>query len=235
MDYKLLFILIEGDDDERFFESVVEPFLQERYSVIKFWQYAEENGKRKVNFIKSINSMKADYICVGDIDDVPCITAKKEKITDDFGKKITTDKIVIVIREIEGWYLAGLDKKASKKIGIRKKIGTTDNITKEYFNQLIPKKMPRPEFMQKILGNYSCTQNHYQWTSLCRNYPVCVRYYNQTRNLTAECAEGRGGDINGYRLCVPLRPPRLFFLPEDTGSQSEDRSTYLSSYNSGKL
>ena len=154
MDYKLLFVLIEGDDDERFFESVVEPFIQERYSAIKFQKYAKKNKKWKVNIIKSINLMKADYICVGDIDDVPCITAKKEKITDDFGKKITTDKIVIVIREIEGWYLAGLDKKASKKIGIREKIGTTDNITKERFNQLIPTRMPRPVFMQKILENY---------------------------------------------------------------------------------
>jgi hypothetical protein len=154
MAYNLLFILIEGDDDERFFESVVKPFLQERYSAIRFWQYAEENEKRKVNFIKSINSMKADYICIGDIDDVPCITAKKEKITDDFSKKITVDRIAIVIKEIESWYLAGLDETVSKKLGIRKKIKTTDNITKEHFNQLIPKKMPRPEFMLKILENY---------------------------------------------------------------------------------
>ena len=154
MDYKLLFILIEGDDDERFFESVVKPFLQERYSAIKFWQYAEENEKRKVNFIKSITSMKADYICIGDIDDVPCVTSKKERITDDFDEKITKDKIIIVIKEIESWYLAGLDEKASKKLGIRKKIETTDNVIKEHFNQLIPKKMPRIEFMQKILENY---------------------------------------------------------------------------------
>ncbi|MEA3324587.1 MAG: hypothetical protein U9Q37_05535 [Euryarchaeota archaeon] len=154
MEYNLLFILIEGDDDERFFESVVKPFLQERYSAIKFWQYAEENEKRKVNFIKSITSMKADYICIGDIDDVPCVTSKKEKITDDFDKKITKDKIIIVIKEIEGWYLAGLDENASKKFGIRKKIKTTDNVVKEHFNQLIPKKMPRSAFMRKILENY---------------------------------------------------------------------------------
>ena len=98
--------------------------------------------------------MKVDYICIGDIDDVPCITAKKEKITDDFGKKITADKIAIVIKEIEGWYLAGLDEKASKKLRIHKNIKTTDNVTKEHFNQLIPKKMPRSVFMRKILENY---------------------------------------------------------------------------------
>ena len=154
MDYMLLFILIEGDDDERFFERVVKPFFQKRYSAVKFWQYAKENKKRRANFIKSIASIKADYICVGDIDNVPCVTSKKEKITDGFGKKITADRIVVVIRSIESWYLAGLDENASKKLGIRKKIKTTDNLIKEHFNQLIPKKMPRSEFMQKILENY---------------------------------------------------------------------------------
>ena len=98
--------------------------------------------------------MKADYICVGDIDDVPCVTSKKERITDDFDEKITKDKIIIVIKEIESWYLAGLDEKASKKLHIRKKIETTDNVIKEHFNQLIPKKMSRIEFMRKILENY---------------------------------------------------------------------------------
>lgn len=154
MDYKMLFIFLEGDDDERFFESVVKPFLQERYSAVKFQKYAKKDKKWKVKFIKSINSMKADYICVGDIDGVPCITAKKEKLTDNFGKKITANRIAIVIREIEGWYLAGLDETTSKKVGIHKKIGTTDKITKDHFNQLIPKNVPRIEFMRKILENY---------------------------------------------------------------------------------
>jgi hypothetical protein len=154
MGYKLLFILIEGDDDERFFESVVEPFIQERYSAIKFQKYAKKNKKWKVNIIKSITSMKADYLCVGDIDDVPCVTSKKERIMDDFDEKITKNKIIIVIKEIESWYLAGLDEKVSKELGIRKKIETTNNLVKEHFNQLIPKKMPRSVFMRKILENY---------------------------------------------------------------------------------
>jgi hypothetical protein len=59
-----------------------------------------------------------------------------------------------VVKEIESWYLAGLDKNTSKKCGIRKKIGTTDNITKEHFNHLIPRNMPRTDFIQKILENY---------------------------------------------------------------------------------
>ena len=39
--------------------------------------------------------------------------------------------------------------------------------------------------------------NHYRGTSLCKNYPGHGAYCNQTGNLTAEYAEGRGGGING--------------------------------------
>ncbi|MFQ6120514.1 MAG: hypothetical protein ACE5KE_11615, partial [Methanosarcinales archaeon] len=104
--------------------------------------------------VKSINSMKADYIYVRDLNDAPCITAKKEKITNKFNRIIAEDKIIVVVKEIESWYLAGLDENTSKKLGIRKKIRTTNSITKEEFNQLIPKNMPRIEFMRKILKNY---------------------------------------------------------------------------------
>jgi len=156
MPYKQLFIFLEGDDDERFFKTVVESFVQERYSMIQFWKYSTVKKNRRVNFIKSINAIGADYICVGDINDAPCVTTKKEKITSDFDNKITENKIIVVVKEIESWYLAGLDENTSKKLGIRENINTIvmDRINKEYFNQLIPKKMPRSVFMQKILENY---------------------------------------------------------------------------------
>ena len=153
MSYKRLFILIEGNDDERFFENILKSLLQERYSAIKFWKYSQQKQVRIVNLVKSINSMKADYIFARDFNDSPCITAKKERITGEF-KQITEDKIIVVVKEIESWYLAGLDENTSKKVGIRKKIRTANRITKEEFNQLIPKNMPRIEFMRNILENY---------------------------------------------------------------------------------
>jgi hypothetical protein len=153
MSYTLLFILLEGDDDERFFEKIVKSVLQKRYSAIKIWKYSQQKQERMVNLVKSINSMKADYIFARDFNDSPCITAKKESITGKF-KQITEDKIIVVVKEIESWYLAGLDENTSKKVGIRKKIRTEDRITKEDFNQLIPKNMPRIEFMRNILENY---------------------------------------------------------------------------------
>ena len=153
MSYKRLFILLEGNDDERFFDKIVKSLLQERYSVIKIWKYSQRKQEKIVDLVKSINSMKADYIFARDFNDSPCITTKKEKITGEF-KQITEDKIIVVVKEIESWYLAGLDENTSKKVGIRKKIRTEDRITKEDFNQLIPKNMPRIEFMRNILENY---------------------------------------------------------------------------------
>jgi len=156
MCYKLLFILLEGDDDERFFEKILKPLLQKRYSTTKFWKYSQKPRKHEktVNFINSINSMKADYIYARDRNDAPCITAKKEKITRELNHIVTKDKILVVVKEIESWYHAGLDENTSKKLNIRKEIRTADGITKEEFNQLIPKNMPRIEFMRKILKNY---------------------------------------------------------------------------------
>jgi hypothetical protein len=37
MSYTRLFILLEGDDDERFFEKIAKPTLQKRYAAIKKW------------------------------------------------------------------------------------------------------------------------------------------------------------------------------------------------------
>jgi len=102
MAYKLLFILLEGDDDERFFEKIAKPFLQKRYSAIKFWKYSQRKKEKIVNFVKSINSMKADYIFARDCNDAPCVTAKKERITGKFNQ-LKKDKIIVVVKEIESW------------------------------------------------------------------------------------------------------------------------------------
>lgn len=150
---KQLFIFLEGNDDERFFENVVKPLIQERYSMIRFWRYSQRKPEKVADFIRSINAMNADYIFSGDLNSAPCITVKKGKITKKFNQ-LAEEKIIIVAKEIESWYLAGLDEKTSKKLSIRKKIQFTDTITKEDFNRLIPKNIPRIEFMRKILDNY---------------------------------------------------------------------------------
>ena len=152
--YKLLFIFVEGDDDERFFNRILSPKLQEKYDTVKIIRYATMKKEKVDNFIRSIKAMGAEYIYVTDIDNSPCVTAKKEE-TQKKHPNIDKDKIIVVIKEIESWYLAGLDNKACKQLKI-KNFANTDNVTKEKFNSLIPKKFTsRIDFMSEILKNFS--------------------------------------------------------------------------------
>jgi len=114
MAYKLLFVLIEGNDDERFFNRILKTKLEEKYSAVSFYKHANVQNKKISNFLRSIKAMDADYIYVEDIDSVPCVTAKKRKIQDKVDC-LDGDKIMVVIREIESWYLAGLDGSGSKE------------------------------------------------------------------------------------------------------------------------
>jgi hypothetical protein len=158
MPYKILFIFVEGNDDKRFFNKIIEPKLQKKYDCVKMICCAELKKKKIENFIKSIKSMgadyKADYIYVKDINASPCVFEKKQKVKKHLNI-IDEDKMIIVIKEIESWYLAGLDIKESKKFKI-KNFSFTDDITKEKFNTLINKKFDsRIDFMLEILKVYS--------------------------------------------------------------------------------
>jgi len=152
--YKRLFIWVEGDDDERFFRNILKPKLHEKYDSVEIIKYATMKKEKVYNFVKSIQAMGADYIYVTDINDFPCITAKKEEVQKRV-KNIDSSKIIVVIKEIESWYLAGLDAQACKEFNIHN-VPETDSITKEQFDALIPEKfISRIDFMLEILKVFS--------------------------------------------------------------------------------
>ena len=154
MNYKLLFLLVEGDDDERFFRKIIRPKFEEKNNSVMIWKYKQQKQEKIKSFLSSINSMGANYIYVADINRAPCITSKKQETRDKF-EKIDIDRIIVVIQEIESWYLAGLDTKSSKQLGVSSS-NTTDNITKEQFDKVIPKSFDsRIDFMLEILKNFS--------------------------------------------------------------------------------
>ena len=97
--------------------------------------------------------MNDEYIYVRDINDSPCVSYKKQKIQDEL-RNIDKNRIIVVIREIESWYLAGLDV-SSKKFGVRP-FNITDTITKEQFNDMLPTKFDsRIDFILEILKYFS--------------------------------------------------------------------------------
>jgi hypothetical protein len=158
MDYKSLYVFVEGTTDERFFERIIKPKFEEKYEYIYIYRYAESKNEKTEKFIESIESRNksakdVDYIFVSDIDQAPCVTRKKQELLNKF-PKLNKDKIVIVIKEIESWYLAGLDTKACKKLKI-KPFNYTNDIDKEEFNKYIPKKFRSIDFMINILDYFS--------------------------------------------------------------------------------
>ncbi len=157
MSYKQLYIWVEGPDDKRFIETVIIPYFKEKYNNINIIEYAKKTTKFIENLIKSIKSMKADYIYLADIDNVACITQKKELIKQQI-KNIDENAIIIVRKEIESWYYAGLTETKFKTLGIEKpsRYKKTDSLIKEQFDQSIPKKFnSRVDFMIEVLKVYN--------------------------------------------------------------------------------
>ncbi|MFA6332449.1 MAG: hypothetical protein WCX22_05820, partial [Methanoregula sp.] len=63
--------------------------------------------------------------------------------------------IVIVIREIESWYYAGISGPLEQELGIAD-LASTDDMTKEDFNARIPRHFDsRIDFMFEILKSFS--------------------------------------------------------------------------------
>jgi len=153
MQYRRLFVCVEGPDDERFVARIVKPVLEKKYDLVQVVQYAEQKKEKFNNLLRSFRKM-GDYLCLADMNDKPCTTATKQAIQGTF-KDIDTDRIVVVIKEIEGWYLAGLDEVGCKQLRIPAH-DTTDHIAKEDFDRLIPKRFDsRIDFMSEILKFFS--------------------------------------------------------------------------------
>ena len=145
---------MEGNDDERFFKHIIKSGFVKGYDHVKLYQYAAQKPAKIENFLRSIAAMKADYMVVADIDQAPCISLKKEKLreTKIKGKMVDDNSIMVVIKEIESWYLAGIPSKDLKQLGIGYNGENTDTLTKEQFNRLMPAKFgSRIDFMQEIL------------------------------------------------------------------------------------
>lgn len=160
-----LFILVEGDDDERFFQNVVNPSLEKRYQEVKIVKYAADSPKTIRKYIQSFLSSSTDYLLIADINSTPCVRQKKKKIREKISTLIDRGKIIIVKREIESWYAAGMNPIKNRKYKMQR-IFPTDTLTKERFDSFIPKHMSRIEFFQEILEDYDKNTGKQKNTSL---------------------------------------------------------------------
>jgi len=153
--YRRVWVLLEGSKDSRFFHGVLRPVLETKYDLAQAWEYAQEPPKKTTDFIKSIKQMKSDYFLLGDINDSPCVSSKRESIKKKYQQAIDPLSVVIVVKEIESWYLAGVDDASCKEFGIPN-LPHTDDITKEQFEKLMPQRFVSVvDFLSEILKKFS--------------------------------------------------------------------------------
>lgn len=149
-----IYLFVEGNDDEIYFRRLIAPLLNKYYKNIEIIKYAQMK-KDKVNlFLLSINTLNFDYLFFADKDEYLSINQKKEKLYEKF-EQLEKEKIIIVVLEIESWYLAGLDERASEILHINY-LDSTDNISKEDFNRLYHGRFhSRIDFIYEIIKLYT--------------------------------------------------------------------------------
>ena len=151
-EYRRLWLLVEGTDDGRFCNEALLPVFQKIFNHVAIWEYSQQKLAKTVSFIRSIESMDADYLLFGDIDEQPCVTAAKEELTAQL-PALSWDRIVIVRHEIEAWYLAGLDESACRDLRLDQ-VSDVDAVTKEQFDRLVGGKVNHTDAMVNILKRY---------------------------------------------------------------------------------
>jgi len=170
---KRLFIFVEGEDDIRFFGRIVKPLFVSQYDSVDIVPYASTKREKVSGFLRSVRLMGNDYIFVADIDTENSVHDKKQVL---YGRYSDLDgrNIVVVIREIESWYLAGLTTGSAHHLGMRS-YGETDTITKEDFNGMIPARFSsRIDFMFEVLKFFSLQEA----ARKNRSFAFFIRHYN---------------------------------------------------------
>jgi hypothetical protein len=120
-----------------------------------------------MNYLRSIQAMKADYLFVTDINTSPCITARKGHLVRSHKGMVDGDRTIIVMRGIESWYLAGADDELCQELGIPV-LRHTDGVTKEQFAGLAPSRFNSViDFMTEVLKRF-CIE-----TAKARNRSFC--------------------------------------------------------------
>lgn len=158
MPFNQLFVWVEGADDQRFVNAILQAEFEQQYKSVRVIAYAGMKKEKITKFIESIRAIpNATYIFLADIDNATCVSAKKEELTRAI-KSLQIDQIAVTIREIESWYLAGLKTSGWKQLGIAE-ITSTDHLDKEAFDRLRSKGFEsRIDWMVEMLRHYSLSE-----------------------------------------------------------------------------
>ena len=141
MSKKILYIFVEGPDDEKFIKHFIsdKKCLSEQYNTINCIKYSKGWTPAKINNLidKTIKKHGHDYIFLADADfkgKINCFPSKKKELAKTY-KLSDEDRIWIAIEVIESWFLAGFDEAFCKKEKL-KYCKDTEKVTKDIFDKI---------------------------------------------------------------------------------------------------
>ena len=150
-------ILIEGNDDQRFIDNIIHPYISKiKPLMILTIQYAEDKNINVDKLIQRFDAKNQKYILLVDYDSSDkCITLKKEELIEKFNH-LNGNVIFIVKDEIESWFLSGMntDLEIFNEFNIP---DNTERITKEIFNEMMDNSHfdSRIDLMKEISKSYN--------------------------------------------------------------------------------
>jgi len=103
-----------------------------------------------------------DRLFVADLNAAPCVTVRKNKLKEHY-LALRDEEIIVVSREIESWYLAGLNTEGASALKV-KCPPSTDQLTKEDCDRIRPSRFDAElDFLLELLRNFdvetACKRN----------------------------------------------------------------------------
>lgn len=153
MDYMVIFV--EGSTDNLFITKLfIEKlsFFEENYSIV---EYSKKKDEKVNNYIESIRSIPGfDYVFITDQDGKE---NKREIIMREYNN-IDKNKLFLSVYEIESWIIAGISDKLMQKYKIKSIPLDTSSFTKENFENIVPERLDKYEFISYILEDFDVSK-----------------------------------------------------------------------------
>ncbi|HEX8086507.1 MAG TPA: hypothetical protein VF529_19625 [Solirubrobacteraceae bacterium] len=153
-----LFVFLEGDDDHRFLQTIIVPRLQDRFDAVNLWRYAEQKKAVVDALVKGVEAGGDQYLFLADLDAAESVEERKKALCNEI-PTLRLDRIIIVVSEIEGWYLAGLDAQSQRamRIDAGRIPHRTDEVVKEDLAGIIPPNRYRStvDFFREVLNRFA--------------------------------------------------------------------------------
>jgi hypothetical protein len=141
----ILTIFLEGDRDSILFHHKIKHYIEDHDIKVEIIEYSQKDKKFINSYIDLINRNRTTkkYYFLVDLDNCHSITDKKNELMEIYNR-LEESRIIVVCKEIEGWYLGGLSQISAQNLQIDlQKFNSLDpnTVTKSQFQRLKPKQI----------------------------------------------------------------------------------------------